>query len=77
MACNSLIQAVSLLAAEKQSGYTAGANATQGGPDMAGMMSAIQDEAAQLVLKLTAFQAVMPSGTNKTNLATALTALSA
>lgn len=77
MACLSLLNAVTLLAAEKVSGYTASGNATQGGPDTAGWFGAVVDELNQCVTKLTAIQAVMPSGTNKTNIATALTALSA
>lgn len=77
MACLSLLNAVALTAAEKVSGYTAAGNATQGGPDTAGQFSTVIDELNQAVAKLTAIQAVMPAGTNKTNIATALAALSA
>lgn len=76
MACLSLLNAVVLTSAEKVSGYTAAGNATQGGPDTAGLFQTVVDELNQAVVKLNAIQAVMPAGTNKTNIATALTSLS-
>lgn len=66
----STLAAMTLLTAEQSAVQVA-----VGYEDAQGMLSAVNNEVAQLTAKLTRINSFMPSGTNKTAIAACITAL--
>ena len=67
--------AVTLTTTETQSGYTS--EATNGGPDAEGLLASAITDLQAASTKLTELVAVLPTGSNKTAINTALTTLNA
>lgn len=68
---------LTLSASEQASGYTDSSNATDGGPDVQGMFLAALADLRAAAAKLTAINAVLPAGSNKTAISGELTKLTA